>query len=64
MVGKSFLVDFVVVAVLRVQSILGLDFLESHQCMVNTGQKKHFTSRALQCQCKQQPAAQCIGGPA
>ena len=29
-VGNSFLVDFVVVAVLRAQSIVGLDFLESH----------------------------------
>ena len=36
MAGKFFLVDFVAVAVLRAQSILGLDFLESHQCSVNS----------------------------
>ena len=36
MAGKFFLVDFVAVAVLRAQSILGLDFLESHQCPVNS----------------------------
>ena len=39
MAGKSFHVDFVVVTVLRAQLILGLDFFESHQCVVNTGQK-------------------------
>ena len=52
--GKAFLVDFVVVAVLRTQSILGLDFMENNQCVVNAGQK-HSTSRALECQCKQHP---------
>ena len=36
MAGKFFLVDFVAVAVLRAQSILGLDFLENHQCLVNS----------------------------
>lgn len=39
MVGKSFLVDCVIFAVVRAQSILCLNFLESHQCVVDTGQK-------------------------
>ena len=39
MVGRSFLVDCVIFAVLRAQSILCLNFLESHQCVVDTGQK-------------------------
>ena len=48
MAGESFLVDFVVVAILRAQLILGLDFLESHQCVVNTGQKTlHLKDRAV-----------------
>lgn len=37
--GKAFLVDFVVVAVLRTQSILGLGFMENNQCVVSAGQK-------------------------
>ena len=37
--GKYFQVDFVVVALLRTQSILGLDFMEGNQCVVNAGQK-------------------------
>ena len=48
MAGKSFVVDFVVVAILRAQSILGLNVLESHQCVVNTGQKTlHLKDRAV-----------------
>ena len=37
--AKSFQVDFVGVAVLRTQSILGLDFMEDNHCVVNAGQK-------------------------
>ena len=37
--GKYFQVDFVVVVLLRTQSILGLDFMEGNQCVVNAGQK-------------------------
>ena len=37
--GKYFQVDFAVVALLRTQSILGLDFMEGNQCVVNAGQK-------------------------
>ena len=52
--AKSFQVDFVVVAVLRTQSILGLDFMENNHCIVNAGQKT-LHLRALECRYRQHP---------
>ena len=46
--GKYFQVDFVVVALLRTQTILGLDFMEGNQCVVN----ETLHSQALECQYK------------
>ena len=54
LVGKSFQVDFVVVAVLRAQSIPGLDFIESNQCIINAGQKT-LQFRGLECHYRQHP---------
>ena len=59
LVGKPFLVDFVVVAVLRTQSILGLDFMEINQCVVNAGQKTlHLKGLGVLMQTA--PSASCI----
>ena len=59
LVGKPFLVDFVVVAVLRTQSILGLDFMEINQCVVNAGQKT-LHLKALGVPMQTAPSALCI----
>ena len=59
LVGKPFLVDFVVVAVLRTQSILGLYFMEINQCVVNAGQKTLYL-KGLGVPMQTAPSASCI----